>query len=135
MLVVRVGELKPHDVILVEAVTLQVVDHDGRLQGRLEVSEAEVDLITARLVSENEADRLEARVRTEDVSDFAFGCVSGDSLDVDSVGCMFRDWEDRWPKDLRKRVEKVVGRVVLTDDLAQERAEVIIVLPSWRLGL
>lgn len=66
-LVVCVGELEPQNVVLIKPVALERVYDQRGLQDVLEVSEAEVDLLTTGLVSEDEAEGLEAGEGPEDV--------------------------------------------------------------------
>jgi len=67
MLVIRIGERESENIVLIKAVALQSVDHDGRLQHALEVCEAEVDFLTVGLVAQDQAEGAETWEGAEDV--------------------------------------------------------------------
>ena len=66
-MLVGVGELKPPDVVLVEAIPLQRVDHKCCLKVVLEVCEAENDLFVRVDLAGDQPDRLESFKRPKDV--------------------------------------------------------------------
>lgn len=93
-LLVGVGKLQPPDVILVEAVPLQRIDHQRRLKVILKVCEAQNDFLIWVDLPWDQPHRLEPFERTKDVGDFTLCCIDGDSFDVDRVGCVLRNTED-----------------------------------------
>jgi len=84
------AELEPNDVIFMKPVALERVYHQCCLFDRIEIGEAEMDLVTVFGLSGNEAQLFEARVRTEDVSHFALSGIVGEALNVDSLCGIFR---------------------------------------------
>ena len=66
-LLVGVGELEPPDIILVEAIPLQRVDHKRCLKIILEVCEAKNDLFVRVDLTRDQPDRLESFKWPEDV--------------------------------------------------------------------
>lgn len=66
-LLVRVRELQPPDVVLVEAVPLQRVDHQRRLEVALEVCKAQNDFLVRIDLPWDQPNGLESFERPEDV--------------------------------------------------------------------
>ena len=66
-MLVGVGELKPPDIVLVEAIPLQRVDHKCCLKIILKVCEAENDLFVRVDLTRDQPNRLESFKRPKDV--------------------------------------------------------------------
>ena len=64
------------------------------MQSRFEVGEAQDDFLAGPLLPRDEADSLEADERSEDVGDFSLGGVGRNALNIDSLGCILRHWQN-----------------------------------------
>jgi len=84
-----IGKLEAKDVVSVETVALQRVDHDRRLNSILEISKTQHDSFTLTLFARNETHSFETNKRSENVRYFSFRGVRRHTLDIHRVTCIF----------------------------------------------
>jgi hypothetical protein len=85
----RIGKLEAKDVVAVETIALQRVNHDCSLKSIFEISETQHDSFTLTLFPRNETHSFETHKWSENVCNLSFRGVGRHALNIHCVTCIF----------------------------------------------